>query len=110
MRPVLPGMRCHIVTRLTSRPRSGREAAQQGLGGREVRHDLGGRALAVQEADRLTGPYGGFIGSRPPRAQPVPPPRPPPPAGGAQRAAAAPPPPRGAAAHVPDPPVDGGGP
>src|SRR3954470_23289911 len=62
MRPVLPGLRCHIVTRLTTWSRSVCEAAQERLGAREVGDDVGSRTLALHHADCLTGPDGGFAG------------------------------------------------
>src|SRR3954452_5650059 len=62
MRPLLPGLRCHIVTRLTCGPRSGGEPAQKRLGGREVGDYLCGRTFAGHETDRLAGPDGGLVG------------------------------------------------
>src|SRR3954469_25981150 len=62
-------MCCHIVTLLTRRSRSGREAAQQQLSGGELGDDVGGRSLAAQEADRLTGPDRSLVRALPRGAQ-----------------------------------------
>src|SRR3954451_21697675 len=62
-------MCCHIVTLLTRPSRSGREAAQQQLSGGELGDDVGGRSLAAQEADRLTGPDRSLVRALPRCAQ-----------------------------------------
>src|SRR3954452_2378614 len=62
MRALLPGLRCHIVTRLTTRSRSVWESAQERLGAGKVGDDVAGRTLAPDHADGLTGPHRGFAG------------------------------------------------
>src|SRR4051812_2947759 len=62
MRAVFPGRRCHIVTRLRTRSRSVCESAQERLGAGKVRDDVGGRTLAPDHADGLTGPHRRFAG------------------------------------------------
>src|SRR4051794_23637600 len=62
-------MCCHIVTLLTRRSRSGREAAEQQLSSGELGDDVGGRSLAAQEADRLTSPDRSLVRALPRRPQ-----------------------------------------